>query len=56
MSDYIVLVRMPKGNVLALMDEKDNIAIYPNEEEAERSAESTNICKAFGYQIVELDQ
>lgn len=53
---YILLSRNPRVNKLVIVtDGEDNLpAEFESEEEAIDAAHNTTICKAWGYQVVEV--
>jgi len=53
---YIILSRNPRtGKLVIVTDGDDNVqAECETEEEAIESAHNTTICKAWGYEIVEV--
>lgn len=54
---YILLTRNPKNDRLIAIadDDHGNLAEFGTEIEASDAAHSTTVCKAWGYQIVEVD-
>lgn len=54
--NFIILTRNPNGRgVLAIMGEDDSIMQFETREAAEKAASNQVLCKAWGYQIVELE-
>lgn len=57
---YIIVTRNPRNNqVVAIVDGKndldENVAEFKTEAEADAAANNTTACKAWGYQIIEVD-
>lgn len=52
--DCIIIVRMPLGNITALMD-GDTIATFTRDEAIEK-ARTHILCDAYPFQIVECDE
>ncbi len=59
MSNFIILVRNPQnGAVLTINDWADDlefVAQFEDEEAANKAAQDQPLCKAWGYQLVELE-
>ncbi len=53
--EHIILVRMSDSKIVAISDE-DEIYTFPNLDAAVDFAWESNLCQAFPYQIVELDE
>ena len=55
--DHIILYRNPSnGRVGAMMEDDDNIMIYPNRDAAIEVSLTHPLCQAWDHQIVELDE
>jgi len=54
--NYIIVTRNPNGKgVLAIMGEDDSVMQFETREAAEETASNQVLCRAWGYQIVELE-
>jgi hypothetical protein len=59
MTDHVILFRNTGNGVIGYVsvgDENDNIATFPSREAACAAAHRVPICRAYPYQIVELDE
>lgn len=54
--DCVVLIRMDNGNITALMDDNDKIAVFPHVDDAVDAVAGNALCQAKPYQIVECDE
>lgn len=55
---YIILTRNPSNNKVIVLndgDERETVSEFKTESEANRVAQLTPVCSAWGYQIVEAD-
>jgi hypothetical protein len=55
---YVLMTRNPKnGRLVAIVDDDHgNLAEFGTEAEAADAADHTTLCKAWGYEIVEVDR
>ncbi len=53
--NYIILVRNPHNKRVLCIADDDAPTMFDTEEEAEDCAKDQALCRAFGYQIVELE-
>lgn len=55
-TNYILATRNPftKRLVLVTEDDGENVAEFESEQEAMDAADNTTICKAWGYELVEI--
>jgi hypothetical protein len=57
MSECVILFRNIQNNRIGcVIGDRDEIAVMPNREAAEEAARNTTVCRAFPYQIVEVDE
>lgn len=54
---YVIMTRNPgSGRLIAVVDNDDcDISEFATEKEAVEAASNTTICKAWGYEIVEVN-
>jgi uncharacterized protein GlcG (DUF336 family) len=54
---YIVTTRNPRSGKLVVIVENDegDVSEFKTEDEANAAAAETTVCKAWGYQLVEID-
>lgn len=56
MSVFIVALRNPRnGKVLTLMEEDETTSSFATEKEADRVAGESALCRAWGYQVLEVE-
>ncbi len=59
MTECIIVFRNPKTRSVWVIEDGDtlftDIAVFPNEEEAQRFVAESSLLQAWPYQIVELD-
>jgi hypothetical protein len=54
-SNYIIATRNPRTKRLVLVvDDDENVAEFESEQEAIDAADNTTICKAWGYELIEV--
>lgn len=54
---YIIVMRNPRNKkLLAIVDRDDNVDEFATAADAERIAEGAEICRAWGYEILEVTQ
>lgn len=55
-TNYVIVTRNPltKRLVLVMEDDGDNVAEFESEQDAMDAADNTTICKAWGYELVEV--
>jgi len=52
--NYIILTRNPGSNMIVAIDDDGEIAMFETEDDALACAHQQVLCKAWGYQIVEV--
>lgn len=54
---FVILMRNPNGKALTCVTDNDgeDMAEFNSEDEAEQCAEEQMLCKAWGYQVVEVE-
>lgn len=54
---YIVVTRNPRTKTLIVITDFDGeeVAEFDHKDRATEAADGTTVCKAWGYQIVEID-
>lgn len=55
-TNYIIATRNPRTQKLVLVtnDDGETVAEFESESEAKNAADKTTICKAWGYEVVEV--
>jgi hypothetical protein len=51
---FVILTRNPRTRQLIAITGEDEIAEFKTEEEAAEAAANTTICKAWGYDVIEV--
>ena len=54
--ECVILIRCDNGDVWAISDDEDCIAVFPNMDEAVKLTDEHPLCQAMPHQIVELDE
>lgn len=55
---YIIVTRLPTGELVGIKDGIDNsdcLAEFDTQAEADAAADDTMICRAYGYDLIEID-
>jgi hypothetical protein len=54
-TNYVIAVRNPRSKRLSfIMKDDETVAEFESEEDAREAADNTTICKAWGFELVEI--